>query len=112
VRDCGFDLEADLLPFHRGYYWSDVWERFQDELVLLEELNVHRTGDVYTRSSQPYISRNGGWLFNTVEQRREQAEDADALERLQATLELRMTGPEHQRLTGRIEAQRQITLND
>jgi hypothetical protein len=95
LRDCGFDLREELLPFREDYYWSDVWERFQNELVLLEELNVHRTDDAYTRSSQPYISRNGGWLFNIVEQRREQEEDADALERLQATLDLRKTSPEH-----------------
>jgi hypothetical protein len=92
LGDCGFDLdEEDFLPSDNDddRYWSDIWERFQAELVVLEELNVNRTGDVYARSSQPYISRNGGWIFNTSEQRREQEEDADALERLQATVELR-----------------------
>ena len=79
---------------------------------MLEELNVHRTDDMYTRSSQPYISRNGEWIFNTVEQRREQEEDADALERLQATLELRKTGPRHQGLTEENETRRRITLSD
>jgi hypothetical protein len=101
LRDCGFDLEEDaIMPPHDDDYWSDVWERFQAELVVLEALNVHRTSDVYTRSSQPYILRKGGWIFNTSEQRREQEEDADALERLQATVELRKTSPEHQHLTG------------
>jgi len=88
LRDCGFVLHEKESLLHDGY-WSDVWERFQVELVMLEELNVHRTGGVSTRSSQPYISRNDGWIFNIIEQQREQEEDADALERLQATVEFR-----------------------
>jgi hypothetical protein len=88
LRDCGFILrEGAAIPLDD--YWSDVWERFQAELVVLEELNVHRTGGVSTRSSQPYISRIYGWTFKIVEQRREQEEDADALERFQATVEFR-----------------------
>ena len=47
-----------------------------------KNLLLHRTGDVYIWSSQPYISRNGGWIFTIVQQRREQEEDAGVLERL------------------------------
>ena len=88
LRDCGFILpEPEVIPPDKC--WSDVWERFQAELAVLEELNVHRTDGVSTRSGQPYISRTYGWTFEIVEQRREQEEDADALERFQATVEFR-----------------------
>jgi len=86
LRDCAFILrEGESIPLDG--YWSDIWEQFQAELAALEELHVSRTDGVSTRSSQPYISRT--WMFDIVEQRREQEEDADALERFRATVEFR-----------------------
>ena len=82
LEDNGIDLE-DV-----AYYWTEVWERFQTELTLLEKLVVRKTDCTAGRCCQPYI-RLDAWIFKIEETAREQKEDADALEKLQATVELR-----------------------
>jgi hypothetical protein len=82
--DCDFSSDANQ-P-----YWSDVWKQFQVELTNLEELVV-RSSD-YANSdydSQPYVRLDGMWSFDTLDLEREQEEDAEALGKLQASVELR-----------------------
>jgi hypothetical protein len=71
-------------------YWSDVWKQFQVELTNLEELVVRRSGYAYSNcDSQPYVQLDGMWSFDTLDLEREQEEDAEALGKLQASVELR-----------------------
>jgi hypothetical protein len=83
------ELEDNGINTTDDYYWSNVWERFQIELTVLEKLVVHRTDYIGVRCCQPYIRLDGSWIFEIYDEGREQKEDADALEKLQATVELR-----------------------
>jgi hypothetical protein len=83
------ELEDNGMDSTNDYYWSNVWERFQTELTVLEKLVVHRTDYVGERCCQPYIRLDGGWIFEIYDEGREHKEDADALEKLQAAVELR-----------------------
>ena len=66
-------------------YWSDVWKQFQVELTHLEEIVVQRS-DNPGWDSQLYINLDG---LHTLELDREVEEDAEALKKLQASVELR-----------------------
>ncbi|KIM89985.1 hypothetical protein PILCRDRAFT_812780 [Piloderma croceum F 1598] len=83
------ELEDNGMDSTDDYYWSEVWERFQTELAVLEKLVVHRTDYVGERCCQPYIRLDDNWIFKIYDEGREQKEDADALEKLQAAVELR-----------------------
>jgi len=89
LHDNGMYLNEDSLDDDQPY-WSDVWKQFQAELLNLKELVVRRTDYVDSDwNSQPYIQLDGEWSFYTLEHEREQEEDAEALERFQASVELR-----------------------
>jgi hypothetical protein len=83
------ELEDNGINTTDDYYWSNVWERFQIELTVLEKLVVHRTDYIGVRCCQPHIWLDGSWIFEIYDEGREQKEDADALEKLQAMVELR-----------------------
>ena len=71
-------------------YWSDVWKQFQVELTNLAELVVQRSDYTYSGcDSQPYVQLDGMWSFLTLDLEREQEEDAEALGKPQASVELR-----------------------
>jgi hypothetical protein len=95
-RFCWFDIDDFVIKhkamcpsFSQVQYWSEVWEKFQTEMTVLEDLVVVRTDCVEGRRSQPYVRLDGSWVYFVYEQGREQKEDADALDRLQATVVLR-----------------------
>jgi hypothetical protein len=89
LHDNGMYLDLGSSDTNRSY-WSDVWKQFQVELTNLKELVVRRSD--YANSdcdSQPYVQLDGMWSFNTLDLMREQEEDAEALGKLQASMELR-----------------------